>query len=107
MECSDGFRRRAAIIASDNQILTAPELENFFNPDDNLGKDKFIKFRKINASNHAILNSRKKEEEFKKTIQEIENRKCTFYRMGFRSYEKHGQNKLFGQVLGVLFLPYR
>jgi len=60
MECSDGFRRRAAIIASNNQLITAPEMENFVSTEDNLGKDKFIKFKKLNASNHAILYTRKK-----------------------------------------------
>ena len=68
MECNDGFRRRAAIISSDQKILNSPELESFLHPDENQGRDKYIKFRKINASNHAILNNRKKEEEFKKTI---------------------------------------
>ena len=31
MESSDGFRRRAAIVATENKILTSPELESFIN----------------------------------------------------------------------------
>jgi hypothetical protein len=62
------------------------------------------KFQRINEANHAILRERRKEQEFHRTIEEIGERKCTFYRMGFKSFEKARQRKVFGEVLGVLDL---
>lgn len=59
MEGRDGFRRRAAIIFND-KCKTSPEIELLCEADDKLGKDNFIKFTKLNADKHAILNTRKK-----------------------------------------------
>ena len=96
MSTTDGFRRRAAFVAEDKSVnvqslqTSSPQ------------KEPSIKFNRLNTSNHAILHSRKRDQEFNKTIQSINKRKCTFYRMGFRSYEKQGQKKIFSEVLGVV-----
>ena len=61
MSGKDGFRRRAAIVLTDKSIAP-PDLELSCESEERLGRDKFMKFTKLNASNHAILNERKKDQ---------------------------------------------
>jgi hypothetical protein len=40
-------------------------------------------------------------------MEEVGERKCTFYRMGFKSYEKKENRKVVGEVLGVRLVIFR
>ena len=50
---------------------------------------------------HVLLRG-SQDQEFLKVVDDIKERKGTFYRMGFRSYEKKENRKVFGDVLGVV-----
>ena len=61
MENHDGFRRRAAIVGGQKSNASLDN-ETRCNTEERICKDSYIKFSKLNASNHAILNSRKKDQ---------------------------------------------
>jgi hypothetical protein len=42
----------------------------------------------MNEVKHALLNGRREEQDFLKVVDDLKERKGTFFRMGFRSYEK-------------------
>jgi hypothetical protein len=78
MESSDGFKRRTAMTGlAHAKSLAALEPEP---------TETKAKFGRIGTSSQSVLRSRKREQDFLRTMEEVGERKCTFYRMGFKSY---------------------
>lgn len=73
MQSSDGFRRRAAItVTPQNMSRINNELQDAAASVEKYKLNPPQKFQRINEANHAILRQRRKEQEFHRTIEEIE-----------------------------------
>jgi hypothetical protein len=59
------------------------------------------KFNKLTHIKHPTFRGQRSNQEFIKVVEDLKERKGTFFRMGFRSYEKRENRKVLVDVLGV------
>jgi hypothetical protein len=102
MESRNGFRRRTAVAVHSPKKYTQLAKAESTACSHETPQNRPIKFNKINDVKRAMLRERRQDQEFLKIVDDVKERKGTFFRMGFRSYEKKENRKVLGDVLGVL-----
>lgn len=86
MESRSVFRRRTAVAVQSPKKYTQLTKAESTACSKETPRNRPVKFSKINEVKHALLRERRQDQEFMKIVDDVRERKGTFFRMGFRSY---------------------